>query len=77
MQFAIKVMKENGEIVGHLSRELSRCKYYLDRRASMHCELISTRYRRPPLVQGGLIVACRVTIKTPVTMLHQKLSERY
>lgn len=43
----------------------------------MHCELISTRYRRPPLVQGGLIVACRVTIKTPVTMLHQKLSERY
>ena len=43
----------------------------------MHCELISTRYRRPPLVQGGLIVVCRVTKKTPVTMLHQKLSERY
>ena len=53
------------------------CKYYLDRRASMHCELISTRYRRPPLVQGGLIVVCRVTKKTPVTMLHQKLSELY
>ena len=27
LQFAIKVMKENGEIVGHLSKELSRTVY--------------------------------------------------
>ena len=73
----MKVMKEKWRDCWSFIQRTFPCKYYLDRRASMHCELISTRYRRPPLVQGGLIVVCRVTKKTPVTMLHQKLSERY
>ena len=35
-RFAIKTVKENGEIVGHLPKEISRItKYYLDRGASI------------------------------------------
>lgn len=57
-------MKENGEIDGHLPREISRfTKYYLDLGATMHCELISTSYRRESLVHGGLEMACCVTKK--------------
>ena len=51
-RFAIKVMKENGEIVGHLSRKISRViKHFLDRGVTMYCELTSTRYRRSLLVR--------------------------
>ena len=43
----------------------------------MHLELTSSRYCRSPLVQGGLEVACHITIETPATMLHQKLLKQY
>ena len=77
-RFAIKTTKENGDIVGHLPKEISRVtKYYLDRGATMHCQLSTTRYNRSPLVQGGLEIECCVVIKTPATLLHQKLTERY
>ena len=53
-RFAIKIVNESGEIVGHLPKELSRItKYFLDRGVSMHCKLSSRHYRRSPLVQGG------------------------
>ena len=51
-RFAIKTVKENGEIVGHLPREISRVtKFCLDRGATMYSELSSNHYRRSPLVQ--------------------------
>ena len=50
-RFAIKTVKENGEIIRHLPKEISRItKYYLDRGASMYCRLSSQHYRRSPLV---------------------------
>ena len=77
-RFAIKTVKENGEIVGHLPREISRVtKFYLDRGATMYCELSSNHYRRSPLVQGGLEIACRVIVKMRATKLNQRLSEHY
>ena len=77
-RFAIKAVKENGEIVGHLPREISRVtKFYLDRGATMYCELSSSHYRRSPLVQGGPEIACRVIVKMRATKLNQGLSEHY
>ena len=71
-------MKENGEIVGHLPKEISRItKYYLDRGASMYCRLSSQHYHRSPLVQGGLEIQCEVVIDLRATMLQSKLTARY
>ena len=77
-RFAIKTVKEDGETVGHLPREVSRVtKYFLDRGITMHCELSSMHYRRSPLVQGGLEIQCQVVFKSPKTLLHSQLTERY
>ena len=77
-RFAIKTVKENGEIVGHLPKEISRItKYYLDRGASMYCRLSSQHYRRSPLVQGGLEIQCELVIDSRATMLQSKLTARY
>ena len=43
----------------------------------MHCELSSKHYRRSPLVQGGLEIQCQVVFKSPKTLPHSKLTERY
>ena len=52
--FAIKVC-EGTKIVGHLPMEISRAsKFLMDRGAKFMVELVSTNYRRSPLVQGGL-----------------------
>ena len=66
-------MSENGEIVGHLLKEISRItKYLLDRCASMYsmyCTFSSEHYRRSPLGQGRLKIECQVAIETRATML--------
>ena len=62
-RFTIKTVSENGEIVGHLPKEISRItKYFLDRGASMSCTLSSEHYRRSPLVGGVLEIECQVLI---------------
>ena len=43
----------------------------------MYCELSSNHYRRSPLVQGGLEIACHVIVKMRATKLNQRLSEQY
>ena len=71
-------MSENGEIVGHLLKEISRItKYLLDRCASMYCTLSSEHYRRSPLGQGRLKIECQVAIETRATMLQARLTRRY
>ena len=41
-QFAIKIVHEKEETVGHLLKEISGvAKYFLDRGISMHCKLTS------------------------------------
>ena len=53
--FAIKTCKSNGQIVGHLPKEISRVtKFLLDRGAVVQATLSTTHYRRSPLVQGGI-----------------------
>ena len=77
-RFVIKVVQENGHIVGHLPREISRVtKLYLDRGAKMNLELTSKHYRRSPLVQGGMEIACQCFVRMPATLRNVKITEKY
>lgn len=76
--FAIKTVSENGITVGHLPREVSRVtKFLLDRGARISLELTSRHYRRSPLVQGGLEIACQLTVKLPGTIKNHMIMDRY
>lgn len=77
--FAIKTEEnKSGKIVGHLPREISRItKFILDRGAKVIAVLITTNYRRSPLVQGGLEIACEVTITMPATIKNQMILDQY
>ena len=76
--FAIKTCKSNGQIVRHLPREISRVtKFLLDRGAVVQATLSTTHYRRSPLVQGGLEIACKVSVKMPGTIKNHLLIDRY
>lgn len=58
--FAIKICKADESVVGHLPREISRSTtLLLDRGAKITAKLITTHYRRSPLVQGGLEIVCK------------------
>ena len=75
--FAIKTCKSNGQIVGHLPREISRVtKFLLDCGAVEQATLSTTHYRRSPLVQGGLEIACKVSVKMPGTIKNHQM-DRY
>ena len=57
-------------ITGHLPREISRVtKFLLDRGAVAYTELTSTHYRRSPIMQGGLEIPCKITLKLHNHML--------
>ena len=79
--FAIKtcIKEESDEkIVGHLPLEVSRAtKFLLDRGAIVTATLSSTKYRRSPLIQGGLEIACLVTAKMIATQKNKLLLDRY
>ena len=76
--FAIKTCKPDGTVVGHLPREISRAaKFFLDRGAQISAILTSTDYRRSPLVQGGLEIACKVIVKLPGNVRSHLLMDRY
>ena len=78
-EFAIKVCEEGHEVpVGHLPREISRVtKFFIDRGANITVTLTSDHYRRSPLVQGGIEIACKVTASIPGTCINFLLVERY
>ena len=76
-RFAIKMFIQE-KIVGHLPREISRpTKFLLARGAVMHAELSSDKYRKFPLVQGGLKLSCKVYVSMPPTVLNENLISRY
>ena len=76
--FAIKTFCQNGKIVGHLPREISRItKFILDRGARVNAVLTSNHYRRSPLVQGGLEIPCEVTIRMPATIKNHMVVDRF
>ena len=76
--FAIKTCKPEGQIVGHLPMEIARVtKFLLDRGAVIIATLNTTNYRRSPLVQGGLEIACKVTVRMPGTIKNHMLMDGY
>ena len=52
-------------------------KFLLDRGAVAYAELTSTHYRRSPIMQGGLEMLCKVTVKLHGTVKNHKLFGRY
>ena len=76
--FAIKTCKPEGQIVGHLPMEISRVtKFLLGRGPVIIAPLNTTNYRRSPLVQGGLEIASKVTVRMPGTIKIHMLMDRY
>ena len=77
--FAIKVCKVGNEnAVGHLPREISRItEFFMDRGAIVSAQLTSEHYRRSRIVQGGMEIACKVTVKIPGTCMCILLMEQY
>ena len=66
------------KIVGHLPREISRItKFLLDRGAVIYVEIITSNYRRSPLVQGGLEIQCKVVVEMHPTVKNNQILERY
>ena len=78
-QYAIKVCDiGNDTPVGHLPREMSRAtKLFMDREATIDVQLTSEHYRRSPIVQGGMEIACKVTAKISGTCMNLMLIEKY
>jgi len=78
-RYAIKVYEIGNETpVGHLPREISRVtKFFMDRGATIEVQLTSEHYRRSPIVQGGMEIACKVTVKIIGTCLNLLLLEKY
>ena len=77
-RFAIKIVNQNGDNVGHLPRQISSItKLYFDRGASMHVELTSRHYNCSSLVEGGIEIAYSVIMKTPATLRNAKIAEKY
>lgn len=76
--FAVKTCDENGRTVGHLPREISRItKFIIDRAATVTACIIGTHYRRSPLVQGGLEIPCKISVRILGTCSNLLVLERY
>ena len=75
--FAIKACDQRGNIVGHLSREVSRIANFItDCSAKVSVMLTGTPYRRSPLVKGGLEIPCEASVSMRGTCLNLLLLER-
>ena len=76
--FAIKTCTDEGNIVGHLPREISRAsKFLLDGGTVMNAKLSSSHYRRSPLVQGGMEIPCKITVKMRPTIKNCEILKRF
>ena len=78
-EFAIKVCEEGHEVpAGHLWRKIYRAtNFFIDRGANITLTLTSHHYRRSPLVQGGMVIACEVTASIPGTCINFLLVDIY
>ena len=78
-RFAIKVCEIGNETpVGHLPMEIARAtKFFIDRGATVIAQLTSDHYRRPPLIQGGIEIPCKVTAKISGTVINLLIMEKY
>ena len=78
-RFAVKVCEVGNEnAVDRLPREISCVtKFFMDRRAIVSARLTSEHYRRSPIVQGGMEITYKVTVKIPDTCVNILLMEKY
>ena len=61
-----------------MPRKISRgTKFLPDRGAVAYAELTSTHYRRSPIMQGGLEIPCKITVKLHGTFQNHMLLDRY
>ena len=76
---AIKVCEVGNEnSVGHFSREISHVtKFFMDKGAIVSAQLTREHYRRSPIVQSGIEIARKVTVKMPGTCGNILLMEKY
>ena len=51
-------------------------KFFLDRGAIANAQLTGEHYRRSPIVQGGMEIACKVTLKIPGMCVNILLMEK-
>ena len=71
--FAIKMCKDDGEIVGHLPMEISRItKFLLVRGFTLTVHLTSTYHGRSPLMQGGLEIPCKMATAMDIRTKRQQ-----
>ena len=76
--FSIKTYQGSEKTVGYLPREISRAtKFLLDRGATVNAKLSSKHYKKSPSFQGGLEVACIITVTMPGTVRNHMVIERY
>ena len=76
--FAIKTVSKDCRVVGHLPREISRpTKFLLDRGAVVTATISDNKYRRSPLLQGGLEIPCKVRATLPATQRGVGLLDHY
>ena len=76
--FSIKTCQGSWKTMGHLPREISRAtKFLLDRSATVNAKLSSAHYRKSPLFQGVLEIACIITVTMPGTVRNNMVIERY
>ena len=58
--------------------EISRAtKFLIDRGANVTAQVTSDHYRRSPLVQGGIEIPCKVTVKISGTVINLMIMEKY
>ena len=76
--FAIQTCcKDCEKTVGNSPREISRLtEYLIDKGTKITAKLPSIHYRRLPLFQGGLEIACEVTVTIPVSIKGHLLMQR-
>lgn len=65
-------------IVGHLPREISRyTRFLISRGGNVKVTVVDSKYRRSPLVQGGLEIPVTVCIELDSTSKNVSVLERY
>ena len=76
--FSIKVCERNSEKpVEYFPPETSRVsKFIIERGTTVDLELTSDHYRWSPLVQGGVEIKCKVTVKV-LSATRRLVTERY
>ena len=76
--FAIQTCIDEGNSVGHPPQEISGVSnFLLDKVAAMNAKFTSSHHRSPPLVQGGMKIACKITVKMRPTVKNCKILKRF